>query len=82
MGVPVLKKTTEFRIEKGVEMPGLSGDATRKYPFNQMEVGDSFAVPVSKEQSVRNSSFQYGKVHKIKFSVRKHAGAFRCWRIA
>ena len=44
-----------FSIMKGVELPasrrgvGLHGGAPKKYPFEQMEVGDSFFVPVSED---------------------------------
>lgn len=44
-----------FSIMKGVELPasrrgqGLRGGRTNKYPFDQMEIGDSFFVPVSED---------------------------------
>lgn len=82
MSVSVLKQTTEFRIEKGVPLPPHSGDGTRKYPFPQMEVGDSFPVPASRLSTIRAAATAYGIKHRWKFSVLKHEGGFRCWRIA
>lgn len=82
MGIPVLKQTTEFRIEKGVEIPKRSGDATRKYPFPQMEVGDSFAVPSGRHLAVSTAATNYGNKYQMKFSVRAVDGGHRCWRIA
>lgn len=44
-----------FQIMKGIELPasrrgvGLHGGAPKKYPFEGMEVGDSFFVPVSED---------------------------------
>ncbi len=44
-----------FSIMKGVELPasrrgaGLHGGAPKKYPFEGMDVGDSFFVPVSED---------------------------------
>ena len=47
--------SSAFAIMKGVELPasrrgvGLHGGAPKKYPFEQMEVGDTFFVPVSED---------------------------------
>lgn len=32
-------------IEKNIPVPARTHDSRMKYPFHQMEVGDSFAVP-------------------------------------
>ncbi len=76
---------SEFGIEKGVEMPR-SKKATI-YPFEQMEVGDSFFIetddPRRKQNSLRgccrNSQHRYpGRV----YATRVVPGGVRCWRTA
>lgn len=48
-----VEASTGFELVKGAVLPpskrgvGLHGGAPKKYPFDQMEVGDSFFVPVS-----------------------------------
>jgi len=73
----------EFKIEKGIAIPERKG-GTVKYPFEQMEVGDSFFVPESAEvrrSNFSNSASSYGKRTGKKFTVRKVEGGWRCWRV-
>lgn len=70
-----------YEIEKGVPLP------SKEFPLADMEIGDSFFVPVSdardklkKECRVRNIIPEYKKQGR-KFTVRTVAGGFRCWRI-
>jgi len=74
----------EFRIEKGVPLPGKGGaGGARKYPFPDMEVGDSFPIPQGLNERVGMAASQYGLRYHIKLSVRKTPdGSYRCWRIA
>jgi hypothetical protein len=73
--------TTNFVIEKGIPKPeGRRG--LKKYPFGDMEIGDSFFVPSDKYRAVINASQIYGKRWERKFSVAKVDGGARCWRIA
>lgn len=67
----------EFKIEKGVPFLGEG-----RYPFKDMNVGDSFQVPQHLLGSIRTSSWQYGRNHNKRFSVRRSADGYRCWRIA
>lgn len=63
-------------IEKGVPIP-------RRFPFEEMEVGDSFAVPkeISKD-AIYGSANYYGNKYNKKFTVRRmDDGTYRCWRI-
>ena len=88
---------TKITIEKGVPIPIGAGTPGHKiYPFEEMEVGDSFSVPLSGETgktgadkaSDRVSSavcqFKKRKSGGWKFSVRieRNEGVVRCWRIA
>lgn len=69
-------------IEKGIPMPASQAGRHRLYPWNEMEVGDSFLMPVTRGQTALNqcqkASARYGR----KFSVRKVEGGYRVWRVA
>lgn len=83
-----------FEIEKDVEVSPaikLSG-RTRKYPFNEMDVGDSFFIPSgtyagesvdgANRPRVSSAAHNYGKDHGQKFTIRKQpCGGYRVWRI-
>jgi hypothetical protein len=70
---------SNFVIEKGVPLPGRGRSPI--YPFEQMEVGDSFAVPEDKRHVVGPAAAWFGKRHGRKYSVRKTTGGFRVWRV-
>ena len=82
--------TSEFKIEKNIERPKWSHGRSRKYPFSQMQVGDSFFVPVDDDNgkqkigaSVRNAALAAVKrgASKGRFSSRQVEGGVRVWRI-
>jgi hypothetical protein len=52
-----------FKIEKGHPMPEFKRGAPRKYPWAQMEVGDSFFVPGNKTQSMSAVACSRAKIH-------------------
>lgn len=67
----------DFKIEKGLPIEKWNRES--KYPFREMEVGDSFVAP----ESLRFKASQYGKNLGMKFSTRKLPdGTVRIWRIA
>ena len=76
-----------YEIEKNVQIPvkHTKGGRKPKYPFGEMEVGDSFIVEGrcwSETSSFRTAAFYFGTRHNIKFSVRKiNENSVRCWRI-
>ena len=75
----------EIKIEAGVPMPG---DGRRRYPFHEMEVGDSFFVPHADKSGrdlstrVSNAAVKWGKIHDCKFTIRQVDGGARCWRVS
>lgn len=77
---------TEFKIEKGVPIPPGGGRPTAPYPFDKMEVGDSFFTAGEKAQSrISNSAKNYATKKGVKFTTRTVTeggvkGA-RIWRI-
>ena len=72
------EKTQEFKIEKMTPMP--SRRERVKYPFDKMEVGDSFSIPDTESYIKLNSAASYyGEKYQKKFSIsRLH---MRLWRI-
>lgn len=86
------KEDPMFVIETGIEMPTrpCRGGPT-KYPFAQMEVGDSFYFPASGESKVEmrraigrmtsNASAWSKRLPGRKFSVRTVEGGVRIWRV-
>lgn len=60
----------------------------QKYPFVNMEIGDSFLVPADNlpertgAQGVRQAAYTYGKRHGMKFvSGEQPCGGVRIWRV-
>lgn len=65
-----------MEIEKQVPVP-------KKYPFHQMQVGDSFAIPPEKRRTtVAVAATRFGNKNGMKFVVRMMPDrTYRCWRI-
>ena len=78
----------ELAIESGVEMPQKHAKVgLRKYPFRDLEVGDSFLVgvpegktPRAVQTAVAASWHRYSKTSGRKFSSRVMKEGVRCWR--
>ncbi len=69
-----------LKIEKGIPYPGRR---VGRYPWHEMEVGDSVFFDDSyKVSTVRQSSYNHGRKHGKKFGYSKVQGGFRIWRIA
>lgn len=77
-----------IQIEKDVPIPADDSRRVSKYPFRDMEVGDSFFVacengnPAKAAIAVRSSAIIWGKRkgHR-KFTTRIVEGGVRVWRI-
>ena len=74
----------EFKIEKNISVPKNNNVGRRRYPFNEMEIGNSILVSASTAVSARNAAFSYARRNKpVKFtSMILSDGAIRIWRIA
>lgn len=72
-----------IQIEKDVPLVTAPRTRGSKYPFKDMAVGDSFAVPL-KAQSLRSIATSYAKKEQgtVKFAVRIAEGGSRVWRVA
>lgn len=69
-----------LEIEKNLPLP--KERLRNSYPFNQMDIGDSFLVPEGKMQVVLNANYRASKQLGMKFIARKDTGGIRVWRIA
>jgi len=77
-----MKNGKDYQIAKGIEVPKLAPGPKWKYPFYQMEVGDSFEVESRPErQKIRVAALNYARKHKAKFTVRQWQDKWRCWRL-
>lgn len=66
-----------MKVDQSIPIPN-------RFPFGQMNVGDSFEIPPEiKRHTVAVSAMRYAKRHGMKFTTRKMPdGTFRCWRTA
>lgn len=72
-----------FKIEKTVEIPGNAGrtGGPNRYPFPDMEVGDSFFVSGAQGSKAGPAAHTWGRSHGRKFVTRKEGDGVRIWRI-
>lgn len=69
-----------IKIEKGIPLTNpVHPGGQRKYPFGEMELGDSFYWD-GKRHRVDSAASYYGKRNNKKFAVRKEGSGARCWR--
>lgn len=86
-----------FKIEKNVPVPPKRGGGREPcYPFADMDIGDSFSVPLvgaptspsacndSATQRLSCAASAHFKRNNRKFTVRelRDEGVARCWRVA
>lgn len=72
----------QIKIDKDVPTPSGHWCENRfKYPFKNMEVGDSFFTD-SARVAVSSSAVAYARRNGVKFTTRSENGGTRVWRIA
>ncbi len=72
-----------MKIEKGIPVRDPRTDANgvrRKYPWDEMETGDSFFAPVS-SNALRTTAAYHAKKTGQEFIVRKENDGARAWRV-
>lgn len=71
---------SQFKIEKGIPCP----KTMHKYPFPDMEVGDSFVFNPNDAGNVNSATTAYTKKNPgVKFVVRKQSDTqSRVWRVS
>lgn len=84
-----IKQTAPYKIDKGIAMER-KREASTRFPFNKMKIGDSFFIPDTDQapgtvsSSVYSAANSYNRTHntKIRVAIRKTEGGVRVWRIA
>ncbi len=72
-----------MQIEKDVPMPMNGVGSPVKYPFKDMQVGDSvFAEGQDSVGYAASAARAWGRINGRKFSARTVDGGVRIWRIA
>lgn len=71
----------QFMIEKNVPLDQSCGNQA-KYPWRQMEIGDSFFVPNVKTNLITNCAAAIKKRAGLQFTCRTVEGGVRVWRTA
>jgi hypothetical protein len=71
---------TELVLESGVRMP--KQRTVYAYPYEGMEVGDSFVVPLGARAKVLNANYRAGKRLGRVFTAKTDKEVVRVWRTA
>lgn len=83
-----------MKIESNIPLPPVVRGRPRKYPFFDMQVGDSFAIPLLNQKDakgqdkavtlLRSAGNGHGNRYGQKFIVRTDRvdNIARCWRVA
>ena len=72
-----------MKVEKNIPLPEKSSAGARKYPFHEMDVGDSFfvaGVMVKDAPKIRSAANGYGQYNKKEFMTLTVPGGVRVWR--
>lgn len=72
---------SEFTIDKGIPVPKQVGTGRKnKYPFDALEVGDSFFVKDLNVKTISRTCGHHGKRLSRRFISRTVDGGVRVWR--
>jgi hypothetical protein len=69
---------TEIVMESGVQMP--KPRVVYAYPYEDMDVGDSFVVPLEARAKVLNANYRAGKRLGRVFTAKTEGEQVRVWR--
>jgi hypothetical protein len=74
---------TSIVVESNVPLPNRQGGRPSKYPWNKMQLGDSFALPIDEHSRVVQAAYNFTYRHpEFVFSVRNMKdGTCRVWRV-
>ena len=78
-----------FQIESGVEIPPQAQPLRKtKYPFNRLNVGDSFVFPVATDEDreavqnrLQSAAANWGRSRGMRFVTRRVTQGIRVWRV-
>ena len=67
-----------LEVDKLVPLP----EGKKRYPYKEMDIGDSFFVDAGKLQVVCNANYRASKRLGMQFIARKDSGGVRVWRVS
>ena len=70
----------EIGLERGIGMP--KARVVYAYPYDEMDVGDSFVVPVEARAKVLNANYRAGRRLGLRFMAKTEGNVIRVWRTA
>lgn len=86
---------SEIAIDAGIPVPPPSnGGRAPKYPFAAMNVGDSFAIPLTGLMHEKGGDLAYNRLKgasvrwknkhggEYRIRTRREEGVVRCWRVS
>ena len=72
----------EYKIEQGVPIPDINAGRKYKYPWYDLQAGDSFVVkPTDNVLAARVAALRYAKRHGMVFITRMSNKGLRVWRV-
>ena len=74
-----------YQIEKSVPLPARKRNYRSNYPYKDLEIGDSFVVPLEKDKSpsaIYASMSSAKRRFDINLTSARVEGGLRIWRIA
>lgn len=78
--------SNEVKIEKGVPVPSRRSQHGHVLPWDQMEVGDSFAYPFTKAAMFSSVKYRNSNLivegSTVRFKASSKNGELRIWRIS
>jgi hypothetical protein len=69
-----------IEVERGLDMP--TPRVVYSYPYEDMDVGDSFTVPLAARQKVLNANYRAAKRLGLKSMAKTEGEVVRVWRVA
>jgi len=69
-----------IEVERGIGMP--KPRVVFSYPYEDMDVGDSFCVPAEARAKVLNANYRAFKRFGMKFVARTEGDVVRVWRVS
>ena len=69
-----------IQVERGIELP--KPRVVFAYPYEGMDVGDSFVVPLSARAKVLNANYRASKRLGMRFQAKTDGEVIRVWRVA
>lgn len=73
-----MASNSEFKIERNIP---IHRHRHTKFPFAEMEIGDSFLLPDATSTNAATPAYKWAKANGWKFTARKLEKGVRVWRI-